>query len=87
MDVATYTVRQQLQQTRVAELRFSPLGTVLATWGPYFGKSPSFPFNRGSVVASGDKQIPASISQFPPFSFWTLEQYCFDFLLDHYIQL
>ena len=38
MDVATYTVRQQLQQTRVADLRFSPLGTVLATWGPYFGK-------------------------------------------------
>ncbi|KAK7090833.1 hypothetical protein V1264_010584 [Littorina saxatilis] len=36
MDAETHTVRQQLQQTRVADMRFSPKGTVLATWGAYY---------------------------------------------------
>ncbi|XP_076436058.1 eukaryotic translation initiation factor 2A-like isoform X2 [Babylonia areolata] len=35
LDVETYSVLHQLQQTRVAELRFSPKGSILATWGPY----------------------------------------------------
>ena len=39
MDVATYTVKHQLPQTRVADMKFSPKGTVLATWGAYYSKS------------------------------------------------
>lgn len=83
MDVATYTVRQQLPQTRVADLRFSPRATVLATWGPYFGKSPRSPDHRSwSLVVGGDGEIVAHTSQFPSFSvLFVLQQGDFDFLL------
>ena len=84
MDVATYTVRQQLPQTRVADLRFSPRATVLATWGPYFGKSPGSPVHRSwSLVVGADGEIVAHTSQFPAISFlFVLQQGDLDFLLD-----
>lgn len=82
MDVATYTVRQQLPQTRVADLRFSPRATVLATWGPYFGKSPGSPVHTAwSLVVGADGVIVTHTSQFRAFSFlFVLQQG--DFLLD-----
>ncbi|KAK7477133.1 hypothetical protein BaRGS_00031619 [Batillaria attramentaria] len=36
MDTSTFTVTQQLQQTRVSDMIFSPQGNVLATWGAYY---------------------------------------------------